>query len=234
MKHQIATGASYARVKVSRASPKNLQLVVAICANKSAGSNHSPSRLCGRCFACGPVGPDVPMSRSPQRLAFSLALQIAAGGLLVAGVYAVYGYLGVGQLMKDAMRSAIYYIESSEYAMTAYLAFTVVGVVALVPTTAMEFSGGFLFVPKYGLIGTLLLTCAAKFVANLIAITLAKYVFREWVRKRFVENSELLSLVAEAAKDEPYKMVFLVRGSFAPLSPSCPVAPFFFSFFPRL
>jgi len=148
----------------------------------------------------------------------SLLLQIGAMVLLALGFYKAYGFAGVGKHLKDVMESAIFYIESSEYAMMAYLAFTVVGVVALVPTTAMEFSGGFLFVPKYGLLGTLLLTCAAKFVANLIAITLAKYVLRDWVRRNFVDRSELLSLVAEAAKDEPYKMAFLVRGSYAPLS----------------
>lgn len=148
----------------------------------------------------------------------SWVFQIGAAALLVLLFSRAYGYTGIGKYMKNVMESAIFYIETSEYAMMAYLAFTVVGVIALVPTTAMEFSGGFLFVPKYGLLGTLLFTCAAKFVANVIAITLAKYVLRDWVRRSFVDRSELLSLVAEAAKDEPYKMAFLVRGSYAPLS----------------
>ena len=148
----------------------------------------------------------------------SLVLQLGVAAVLVFVFSRAYGYTGIGKLLKDVMESAIFYIESSEYAMMAYLAFTVVGVIALVPTTAMEFSGGFLFGPKYGLMGTLLFTCAAKFVANVIAVTLAKYVLRDWVRRSFVDRSELLSLVAEAAKDEPYKMAFLVRGSYAPLS----------------
>ena len=54
----------------------------------------------------------------------------------------------------------------------------------------------------------------AKFVANIIAITLAKYV----LRVQGVSRSEILSLVADSAKEEPYKMAFLVRGSYAPLS----------------
>lgn len=154
----------------------------------------------------------------PRNAALTFTAQILLAVLAVAVWQRACGYAGIGTRLKDAMQSAILFIESSEYAMIAYMAFTVVGVVALVPTTAMEFSGGFLFVPKYGLFGTLLLTCIAKFVANLIAITLAKYVLRDWVRRNFVDRSELLSLVAEAAKDEPYKMAFLVRGSYAPLS----------------
>eukprot|EP00438_Fugacium_kawagutii_P021440 Skav216975 [mRNA] locus=scaffold2531:444868:445644:+ [translate_table: standard] len=149
---------------------------------------------------------------------WSLLLQSAVAGVLILLFSRAYGYTGIGKHVKEIIESVILYIQSSEYAMMIYLAFTVVGVVALVPTTAMEFSGGFLFVPSYGLIGTLLLTCAAKFVANVIAITLAKYVLKDWMRRNFVERSELLSLVAEAAKEEPYKMAFLVRGSYAPLS----------------
>ena len=88
----------------------------------------------------------------------SWVFQIGAAALLVLLFSRAYGYTGIGKYMKNVMESAIFYIESSEYAMMAYLAFTVVGVIALVPTTAMEFSGGFLFVPKYGLLGTLLFT----------------------------------------------------------------------------
>ena len=154
----------------------------------------------------------------PRKKALSYCLQSCVAALAFVLWQKAYGYTGIGTRLKDAIHAAIFFIESSEYAMMVYMAFTVIGVIALVPTTAMEFSGGFLFVPKYGLVGTLLLTCVAKFVANVIAVTLAKYVLRDWVRKNFVERSELLSLVAEAAKDEPYKMAFLVRGSYAPLS----------------
>jgi len=150
---------------------------------------------------------------------YSFLVQAGIIGVVVAGFYQAYGYSGLGSQLKGMVKSAIHYIEASgENAMMAYMVFTVFGVVALVPTTAMEFSGGFLFVPTYGLLGTLLLTCAAKFIANVIAVTLAKYVMRDWVRRHFVERSELLQLVSEAAKDEPFKMAFLVRGSYAPLS----------------
>jgi len=148
----------------------------------------------------------------------SYLLQLIILGLAVVGFYRAYNFSGLGNQLKDVVKSAIQYIEASEYAMSVYMVFTVFGVIALVPTTAMEFSGGFLFVPAYGLLGTLLLTCAAKFVANVIAVTLAKYVMRDWVRRNFVDRSELLQMVSEAAKDEPFKMAFLVRGSYAPLS----------------
>ncbi|CAE7946154.1 SMYD5, partial [Symbiodinium sp. KB8] len=157
-------------------------------------------------------------SRGPTRVILSYLLQLIILGLVVVGFYRAYNYSGLGHQLKDVVKSAIQYIEASEYAMSVYMVFTVFGVIALVPTTAMEFSGGFLFVPAYGLLGTLLLTCAAKFVANVIAVTLAKYVMRDWVRRNFVDRSELLQMVSEAAKDEPFKMAFLVRGSYAPLS----------------
>merc|ERR1712014_223854 len=37
------------------------------------------------------------------------------------------------------------------------------------------------------------------------------------VMEKVVKKSELLSMVAEAVKDEPWKMAFLVRGSMVPL-----------------
>ena len=53
--------------------------------------------------------------------------------------------------LKALVQAAALEIEAAEHAMAAYMACTVLGVLALVPTTAMEFAGGFLFVPSYGL-----------------------------------------------------------------------------------
>ncbi|CAE8582151.1 unnamed protein product [Polarella glacialis] len=142
--------------------------------------------------------------------------------LIVLAAYAAYSAQQAASVKKwlhALVESIVAYIEAQgEKAMWFYLGFTVVGVLALVPTTVMEFAGGFLFAPTYGLLTTWLLTCAAKFVANVIALALARHVLKDWVRRNFVERSELLQLVEKAARDEPYKMAFLVRGSMAPLS----------------
>lgn len=55
-------------------------------------------------------------------------------------------------------------------------------------------------------------TCLAKFVANIIAVSLAKYVLRDFVQG-IVQRSEILSLVAASAKEEPYKMLGTARKS---------------------
>merc|ERR1711971_1433697 len=39
----------------------------------------------------------------------------------------------------------------------------------------------------------------------------------DWVNENIVAKYDLLKMVASAVKDEPWKMVFLVRGSMVPL-----------------
>jgi len=138
--------------------------------------------------------------------------------LLGAAAWGAATFFGGKLKPKELVESAIGYIEmQGDNAMIAYLAFTVVGVIALVPTTLMEFAGGFLFSPHYGMVGTWLLTCLAKFVACLISVWMARNLFREWVRENIVARSELLTMVSHAVSEEPYKMAFLVRGSMAPI-----------------
>lgn len=140
--------------------------------------------------------------------------------LALAGAAAMaFAASGSGVNVKELLEAAIRYIEAQgDNAMLAYLAFTLVGVVALVPTTIMEFAGGFLFSARYGLWTTWALTCAAKMVANVISVWLARHLFRDFVRRTFVERWELLQLVSNAVREEPFKMAFLVRGSMVPLS----------------
>jgi len=127
--------------------------------------------------------------------------------------------LGDKQKIRENLETAVDIIQKQgDNAMYFYLAFTLIGVVCLVPTTPMEFVGGFLFSPRYGVWMTLLYTSLAKFAANLISVLLARYVIRDWVQENIVSKFELLRLVSTAVRDEPWKMAFLVRGSMLPLS----------------
>lgn len=121
--------------------------------------------------------------------------------------------------MQQGLESAIAYVESKgDNAMYFYLGFNILAVVLPVPsTTPMEFAGGFLFSPRYGMITTWLLTCLSKFVANIFSVLLARYVVKDWVVKNLVQKYEILTMVSKAVAEEPYKMAFLVRGSVAPL-----------------
>mmetsp|Transcript_83989 Transcript_83989/g.271443 ORF Transcript_83989/g.271443 Transcript_83989/m.271443 type:complete len:254 (-) Transcript_83989:272-1033(-) len=148
-------------------------------------------------------------------------MKAAALVLALLGVVSAVAYVAVnsGFNVKDALESAVSYIEAQgDNALFMYLLFTLVGVVALVPTTPMEFAGGFLFSARYGMWTTWALTSAAKLVANVISVCLARHIFRDFVRRTFVEKWDILRLVSIAVKEEPYKMAFLVRGSMVPLS----------------
>merc|ERR1711920_1149287 len=60
-------------------------------------------------------------------------------------------------------------------------------------------------------------TGAAKLCANVVSVLIARHLVKDMVMEKIVKKSELLSMVAEAVKDEPWKMAFLVRGSMVPL-----------------
>lgn len=142
--------------------------------------------------------------------------------IAILGVVAAVGYgltqASGGSKLKEGVEAAVLFVEAQgDNAMYFYLAFTLVGVVCLIPTTPMEFAGGFLFSATYGMWTTWLMTSGAKLVANIISVYIARHVVRDWVTRTFVEKSELLSMVAKAVKEEPLKMAFLVRGSMVPL-----------------
>lgn len=146
-------------------------------------------------------------------------IAVAALGAAASAMYFVSSGSGSKVNIKELMESAVAYIEAQgDNAMLAYLGFTFIGVVALVPTTPMEFAGGFLFSPRYGVWTTWALTSAAKLLANVVSVWLARHVFRDFVRRTFVERWDLLRLVSNAVQEEPFKMAFLVRGSMMPLS----------------
>jgi len=127
--------------------------------------------------------------------------------------------LGDKKKVRENLEAAVDFIQQQgDNGLYFYLAFTLIGVVCLVPTTPMEFVGGFLFSPQYGVWMTLFYTTLAKFVANLISVVLARYVIRDWVHENIVSKFELLRLVSTAVREEPWKMAFLVRGSMMPLS----------------
>eukprot|EP00747_Dinoflagellata_sp_TGD_P074144 gnl/TRDRNA2_/TRDRNA2_158203_c0_seq3.p1 gnl/TRDRNA2_/TRDRNA2_158203_c0~~gnl/TRDRNA2_/TRDRNA2_158203_c0_seq3.p1 ORF type:complete len:286 (+),score=62.98 gnl/TRDRNA2_/TRDRNA2_158203_c0_seq3:27-884(+) len=144
----------------------------------------------------------------------AIIIMVAALALICGG-----GALVGKERMQGAMEAAIMWVESQgDNAMYAYLAFNIFAILTPTPsTTPMEFAGGFLFSPRYGMINTWLLTCASKFVANFISIILARYVVKDWVTRNLVQKYEILRMVSNAVKDEPFKMAFLVRGSVAPL-----------------
>jgi uncharacterized membrane protein YdjX (TVP38/TMEM64 family) len=45
----------------------------------------------------------------------------------------------------------------------------------------------------------------------------ARHFFRDWVNEKIVAKNELLRLVRDGIKDEPYKLSFLIRGAMIPL-----------------
>jgi len=144
----------------------------------------------------------------------AIAISIAACILLFGSTFLV----GKDRV-RTAMEATVAYVErQGDNGMLVYLLFTFVAIITPIPsTTPLEFAGGFLFSPTYGMINTWLFTCMSKFCANFVSVLIARYVVRDWVVRNFVEKSELLTMVSKAIKDEPYKMSLLVRGSMAPL-----------------
>lgn len=141
--------------------------------------------------------------------------------MVVVAVLAFVFYKTIGdkEKMRLALESGVAYVEAQgDRGLYIYLFFTWCGVVCLVPTTPMELAGGFLFSPRYGMWQTLFMTSGAKLVANLISVLLARHVFKQWVFDNVITKFELLQMVSEAVKDEPWKMAFLVRGSMLPLA----------------
>lgn len=137
--------------------------------------------------------------------------------VLGAVAFAAYRYLGTKFSVKEGLEQAVEFVENQgNAAVYWYMLFTFVGVVCLIPTTPMEIAGGFLFNNKYGLL-IYVFTGVAKLCANVVSVLLARHVFKDWVHRTIVQKSELLSMVASAVKEEPWKMAFLVRGSMAPL-----------------
>eukprot|EP00439_Symbiodinium_sp_Y106_P021995 s6544_g2.t1 len=61
-------------------------------------------------------------SRGPTRVILSYLLQLIILGLAVVGFYRAYNFSGLGNQLKDVVKSAIQYIEASEYAMSVYMA----------------------------------------------------------------------------------------------------------------
>jgi len=121
--------------------------------------------------------------------------------------------------MKEQLENAITFIEKQgAAAIWWYCLFTFIGVVCLIPTTPMELAGGFLFSPQHGMWMVLVYTGTAKLCANIISVLMARFVVRDWVMKNIVAKSSLLQMVLAGAKDEPWKMCFLVRGSMVPLA----------------
>lgn len=168
-------------------------------------------------------------SASEASTAASKKTETSAAGRNVrtAGVFIVLvlvGYMAFNVLsdkkkVQAHLEAAIEWIQAQgDNALYAYLGLTFLGVVCLLPTTPMEFAGGFLFSPVYGMWTTLFLTSFAKLCANTISVFIARHLVKDWVKRNLVDRSELLTMVSKAVKEEPFKMAFLVRGSMLPLN----------------
>jgi len=132
-------------------------------------------------------------------------------------LFTLYKYLGSKIDIKGFLEKAVDFVEKKgNTAVYWYVLFTFVGVVCLVPTTPMEIAGGFLFINKYGML-VYVFTGAAKLCANVVSVLIARFLVKDMVMEKVVKKSELLTMVASAVKDEPWKMAFLVRGSMVPL-----------------
>jgi uncharacterized membrane protein YdjX (TVP38/TMEM64 family) len=144
---------------------------------------------------------------------------IAIMATVLAVGYGAKKFLGEHIDVKDLMEKGIAFTEAQgQTAVLYYCAFTLLGVVCLIPTTPMELAGGFLFSPIYGMWTVLAFTGTAKLIANMISVLIARHIVKDWVHRNLVAKSELLSMVATAVKEEPWKMAFLVRGSMVPLA----------------
>jgi uncharacterized membrane protein YdjX (TVP38/TMEM64 family) len=140
----------------------------------------------------------------------------------IVAVIAIVLYVAKTQLkidFKPMLEKSVNWVEAQgDTAVYWYCAFTLIGVVCLIPTTPMEIAGGFLFSANYGgPWGVLLFTGGTKLVANIISVLIARHLVRDWVMRTVVAKSELLTMVSNAVKEEPWKMAFLVRGSMVPL-----------------
>lgn len=137
--------------------------------------------------------------------------------LVCVVLFAAYKYFGSKVDIKAGLEKAVDFVEKQgNTAVYWYCAFTFIGVVCLVPTTPMEVAGGFLFHGQYGL-WVYVFTGCSKLCANVVSVLIARHLVKDMVMEKVVKKSELLTMVAEAVKDEPWKMAFLVRGSMVPL-----------------
>lgn len=131
--------------------------------------------------------------------------------------FTAYKYFGSRVDVKAGLETAVDFVEKQgDAAVCWYVIFTFFGVLCLVPTTPMEVAGGFLFHSQYGL-WVFVFTGATKLCANFVAVLIARHLVKDMVMEKVVKKSEFLTMVAAAAKDEPWKMAFLVRGSMVPL-----------------
>jgi len=142
------------------------------------------------------------------------------GVAVAVAVFAVcFYFFGPKVDVKGSLQKAVQFIDNQgQTAVIWYCVVVLVGVVCLVPTTPVELAGGFLFSPKYGVMGTLVFTGATKLVANTISVLIARFVLKDWVNRTLVAKYDLLKMVSIAVKEEPWKMAFLVRGSMVPLA----------------
>jgi len=138
--------------------------------------------------------------------------------VVVGVIFGLYKQFGSNIDIKDGLEKAVLFVEGQgNAAVFWYCALTLIGVVCLVPTTPMEIAGGFLFSPSWGMWGVLLFTGTAKLIGNSVSVLIARFLVKDWVMKNVVAKSDLLKMVSEAVKEEPWKMAFLVRGSMVPL-----------------
>jgi len=139
----------------------------------------------------------------------------AVVGVVLFGLYKQFG----SQIdVKEGLEKAVLFVEGQgNTAVIWYCVLTFLGVVCLIPTTPMEIAGGFLFSPSWGMWTVLFFTGFAKLCANSVSVLIARFILKDWVMKNVVAKSDLLKMVSEAVKEEPWKMAFLVRGSMAPL-----------------
>jgi len=156
--------------------------------------------------------------KEPAKSKLPIDPKTAAKVAVVAVVLvALYKYLGSKVNVKAFLEKAVDFVEKKgNTAVYWYVLFTFVGVVCLVPTTPMEIAGGFLFHNKWGL-WVYVFTGCAKLCANIVSVLIARFLVKDMVMEKVVKKSELLTMVASAVKEEPWKMAFLVRGSMVPL-----------------
>lgn len=141
---------------------------------------------------------------------------LVALGVTIVTVAISAHVLGNTDKVHEGFGAVVDFLQQGNRGLCSYLVSTVVGAVFLLPTEPIEFVGGLLLSPAYGMWETLLYTVLAKLAANLIGMLLARYVFGDWLLDNVVNKFDFRGKISFAVGK--WKTAFLGAGSMLPLS----------------
>jgi uncharacterized membrane protein YdjX (TVP38/TMEM64 family) len=144
------------------------------------------------------TSPAGPASENRRRL-------LIAGAVLafVVAAMLVWAFLPVGEWLV-ALTDWVRQFGPSGAAVFA--AFFVLGMVVVLPPSLLYFAAGLL----YGTLWGFIISMAATTLGSALAFLMARYLLREWLRRR-VEGSRRFLALDRAVRDESWKVVLLIR-----------------------